>query len=52
MGSRSSITRSEFKKYAGKASRTIALRLNHLIGLDIIKRNGRINDPTQTYEMI
>lgn len=52
MGSRSSVTRSELEKYTGKASRTIALRLNHLIGLDIIKRNGRINDPTQTYEMI
>lgn len=52
MGSRSSVTRSDLEKYTGKASRTIALRLNHLIGLNIIKRNGRINDPTQTYEMI
>jgi hypothetical protein len=27
-------------------------RLNHLMELNIIKRNGTKNDPKQTYEMI
>ena len=52
MGSRSKVIRSELVMHTGKASRTIIMRLNHLISLGIIKRNGRINDPTQTYEMV
>lgn len=52
MGSRSKVIRSELEIHTGKASRTIIMRLNHLISLGLIKRNGRINDPTQTYEMV
>ena len=50
-GSKSSITRSELEIYTGKKGRTIMLRLNHLMDLSIVKRNGHQNDPTQTYAM-
>lgn len=51
MGSKSSVTRSELEIYTGKKGRTIMLRLNHLMDLSIVKRNGHQNDPTQTYAM-
>lgn len=43
---------SELAQHTGKASRTISKRLNHLIGLQIIKRNGSKTDPNQSYELI
>lgn len=52
MGSKSSVTRSELEIYTGRKGRTIMLRLNHLMDLNVVKRNGRPNDPTQTYELV
>lgn len=52
MGSKSSVTRSELEIYTDKKGRTIMMRLNHLIDLSVVKRNGHPNDPTQTYELI
>lgn len=52
MGSKSSVTRSELEIYTDKKGRTIMMRLNHLIDLSLVKRNGHPNDPTQTYELI
>lgn len=46
------ITTNELAERTGKSKRTIGMRLNHLIDLNIIKRNGVKNDPNQTYEMI
>lgn len=52
MGSKKEIRRVELETLTGKAGRTITVRLNHLIELGIIKRNGNKNDPKQTYELI
>ena len=41
----------ELAKHTGKASRTVSVRLNHLLDLNIIKRNGEKTDPRQTYEI-
>ena len=46
------VTTSELAKQTGKSARTIGVRLNHLIDLNIIKRNGNKNDPKQFYEMV
>lgn len=46
------VTTNELVEHTGKSKRTVGTRLNHLIALKIIKRNGAKNDPTQTYEMI
>lgn len=43
---------SELVEHTGKSSRTIGVRLNHLIDMNIIKRNGAKNDPKQTYEVL
>ena len=51
-GSRKEITRNELEALTGKASRTIIARLNHLIDMKLIKRNGKKNDPHQTYEIV
>ena len=47
LGSKKTVTRSELCTYPN----TISARLNHLISLNIIKRNGSKYDPKQTYEM-
>ena len=51
LGSKKTVTRSELCTYTNKAPNTISARLNHLISLNIIKRNGSKYDPKQTYEM-
>lgn len=50
MAGRRHVTTTELAKNTQKSNRTIGVRLNHLIELDIIKRNGTRNDPKQTYE--
>lgn len=52
MGSKAQVTRSELAEHTNRAGRTVAVRLNHLIDLGIIKRNGSKNDPKQNYEII
>ena len=49
--SRKTVTRAELCTFTSKAPNTISARLNHLIILNIIKRNGSKYDPKQTYEM-
>ena len=51
LSSRKTVTRAELCTFASKAPNTISARLNHLIKLNIIKRNGSKYDPKQTYEM-
>lgn len=51
LASRKTVTRAELCTFTSKAPNTISARLNHLIGLNIIKRNGSKYDPKQTYEM-
>lgn len=52
MGSHNRVSRKELESVTGKATRTISKRLNHLISLHMVKRNGSLRDPHQTYEMI
>lgn len=52
MAGRRHVTTTELAKNTQKSNRTIGVRLNHLIELDIIKRNGTRNDPKQTYEIL
>jgi ATP-dependent DNA helicase RecG len=52
MAGRKQVKTSELAEYAGKATRTISKRLNHLMDLEIIKRNGTKTDPNQSYELI
>lgn len=52
MVSRKKVTRLELEGHTERSGRTVANRLNHLIELGIIKRNGSKNDPKQTYEII
>ncbi len=52
MGSRKEVKRVELEQLTGKTGKTITRHLNKLISLDIIKRNGSVNDPYQTYEII
>lgn len=49
MGSRASVTRAELEQYTNRSSRTVGNRLNHLMELGLIKRNGNKFDPKQTY---
>ena len=51
LASRKTVTRAELCTFTSKAPNTISARLNHLIRLNIIKRNGSKYDPKQTYEM-
>ncbi|WP_462263087.1 ATP-binding protein [Desulfovibrio piger] len=52
MSTRKDVTRAELARQTGKSGRTIALRLNNLLSLGLIKRNGHTNDPKQTYSLI
>lgn len=52
MSSRKCITRVELEQYTGRSSRTVTVRLNNLMNKGIIKRNGNLYDPKQTYELI
>lgn len=51
LASKKTVTRAELCTFTSKAPNTISARLNHLIKLNIIKRNGSKYDPKQTYEM-
>lgn len=51
-GSKKKVTRAELADYTNKSSNTISTRLNHLIELGVIRRNGTKYDPKQTYEMV
>lgn len=52
LGSKKMVTRSELASYTGKSANTISNRLNILLEMNIIKRNGSKFDPKQTYEML
>lgn len=52
MGAHQSVKTAELAEALGKATRTIGKRLNHLIELGIIKRDGNKNDPKQSYKFI
>ena len=52
MAGRKYVKNAELVEHTGKSTRTIGVRLNHLMDLEIIKRNGTRNDPNQTYEML
>lgn len=52
MAGRKHVKTAELVENTGKSTRTIGVRLNHLMELNIIKRNGAKNDPRQTYEML
>lgn len=52
MSSKSPVTRSELSEHTNRAGRTITLRLNHLIELGVIRRNGNKKDPKQNYEIV
>lgn len=52
MASHKSVTTLELAAYVEKSGRTVGIRLNHLIDLNIIKRNGAWKDPKQTYEIV
>ena len=52
LGSKKTVTRSELTAYTGKSANTISNRLNRLLEMNIIKRNGSKFDPKQTYELL
>lgn len=52
MGSHGQVTSKELSEYTGKAKRTVLVRINHLIAVNIIKSNGKSHDPKQTYSLI
>lgn len=52
MGSKATVTRAELEQQTGRSGRTVGIRLNHLMEIGLIKRNGNMYDPKQTYEMI
>lgn len=52
MGSHKLVTTSDLAAHVERTSKTVSGRLNHLIELNIIKRNGTRTDPKQTYELM
>ena len=52
MASHKQVTTSELATLVERTGRTVGVRLKHLMELNIIKRNGTLTDPKQTYEMI
>ena len=52
MASHKLVTTSELAALVERSGRTVGIRLKHLMDLNIIKRNGALTDPKQTYEMI
>lgn len=52
MGSKSGVTRAELSKFTGKSSTPVSNRLNNLISLGIVKRNGNRYDSNQTYSLV
>ena len=51
MASHKKVTTSELAELVERSGRTVGVRLKHLIELNVIKRNGALTDPKQTYEM-
>ena len=51
MTSRREVTRAALEEFTGKSAATVTNRLNHLIELAIVVRNGSKNDPKQTYQV-
>lgn len=52
MGSRTTVTRAELEQHINRSGRTVGARLNHLMEMGLVKRNGNMYDPKQTYEMV
>lgn len=52
MGSKNAVTRAELEQHTGRSGRTVSMRLNRLMELGLIKRNGNMYDPKQTYTML
>ncbi|MDY6329464.1 MAG: ATP-binding protein [Lachnospiraceae bacterium] len=52
MTSRKSVKTIELSNKMEKSPRTIGVRLNHLMELNLVKRNGSKNDPNLSYEII
>lgn len=52
MGSRATVTRAELEQHINRSGRTVGARLNHLIKMGLVKRNGHMYDPKQIYEMV
>jgi len=52
MGSKATVTRAELCQHTTKSNKTISTRLNRLLDMDIIKRNGNKFDPNHTYSLI
>ncbi len=46
------VTTAELAEHVERSGKTVGVRLNNLINLNIVKRNGSLNDPKQTYEMV
>ncbi len=40
------------EKHINRSGRTVGARLNHLMEIGLVKRNGHMYDPKQTYEMV
>ena len=51
MGTRATVTRAEPEQHINRSGRTAGARLNHLMKMGLVKRNGHMYDPKQTYEM-
>ena len=52
MGSRATVIRAELEQYINRSGRTVGARLNHLMELGLVKRNGNMYNPKQTYEIV
>ena len=52
MGSRATVTRAELEQHISRSGRTVGARLNHLMELGLVKRNGNMYNPKQTYEIV
>ncbi len=52
MGSKTTVTRVELCDITGKSNRTVTSRLNRLMDMDIVRRNGNKYDPKHTYSLI
>ena len=52
MGSKTNVTRAELCEHTNKSNGTVSNRLNNLLDMKIIKRNGNKYDPNHTYSLI
>lgn len=51
LGSKKSANRAELERITNRSSTTVKGRLNKLIEIDLVKRNGSLTDPRQTYSL-